>query len=181
MLFTRGDRHSWLHKLCCNFLIVLIHSSSSASNVLSNSSHHTLLCISVYSSVVSSSLNEGQWQSDVSRKLDPVISCRSAASIILWHCCILLLHGLMWVGRQTAGEGKLWKSVFQGHLFVKLGAGARSELPVSRAPERDNSAVLCVLQMSEDAARPILMATSSCFYNHPQTLLITPYICLCDF
>ncbi len=89
---------------------------------------------SVYSSVVSSSLNGGRRQNDVSRKLNPVISCRTVASIVLWHCCILRLRGLMWVGRQTAGERELWKSVFQGHLLVKLGAGERSEQPVSPSP-----------------------------------------------
>lgn len=31
----------------------------------------------------------------------------------------------------------------QAHLFVKLGAGEQSELPVSPASERDNSAALC--------------------------------------
>lgn len=58
----------------------------------------------------------------------------------------------MWVGRQAAGESELWKSVFQSHLLVKLGAGEQSEQPVSWAPQRDYSGVLCVLQMSEDAA-----------------------------
>lgn len=87
----------------------------------------------------------------------------------------------MWVGRQTAGESELWKSVFQGQLLVKLGAGERSEQPVSRAPERDYSGALCVLQMSEDAARPISMATSSGLYNKPHTLLIFASICLIPF
>ena len=41
----------------------------------------------------------------------------------------------MWVGRQTAGEDELWKSVFQGHLLEELGAGEH--------PERDYSTALC--------------------------------------
>lgn len=81
--------------------------------------------------------------------------------IIFWHCCILGLHGLMWVGRHTAGEGG---RVFQGHLFVKLGAGERSEKPVSPDPVRDYSGVLCVLQMP---FWQLLFAkmTSLCFWS----------------
>lgn len=175
MLWSWGDRRSWLHKPWCNF-------SHSLDSLQLQQEQWPLRQLLLHLSLFIVLLCLVAWirrQSNACRKLNPVISCRTAASIILWHCCILCLSGLMWVGRQTAGEGELWKSVFQGHLLVKLGTGERSEQPVSGVPQRDYSGSLCALQMSEDAARPISMATSSRLYNKPHTHLIFPSVCLC--
>lgn len=119
-----------------------------------------LLCISIHSSIVSSGPTVGWRQNDVSRKLNPVISCRAVAGIAL----LTLLRSLpAWsdVGWQTDCRGgrAVKERASQGHVFREAGAGERSTPPVS--PERDHGAVLCVLQMS----RPHLDAASSRGYD----------------
>lgn len=147
---------------------------SSVSTDPSVSSHSVLVCVSVYSLVVSSSMNGGWRQNGVSRKLNPVISCRTAASIILQHCCILCLLGLMWAGRQAAGESGLGRSVCFRDICNWEQESSESS---PWAQQMGYSGELCVLHMSENAARPISMVISPRLYNKPHMHLILPSVC----
>lgn len=69
-------------------------------------------------SVVSSSLGGEAVTEWCEQEADPVISCRTAACVVLWHGCVLPFRGL---------------GGFQRHLPPRLGAGELPELPVSQS------------------------------------------------